>query len=219
MSPNAAAPRDVPSQSDLACSPEKLMKSKFLLLIVSAALPLTAVAEKLNIRTGTWEITATTQMSGAPAPPPELLEKMTPQQRAEIVAAYKAEAAKGPQTEVTRECITTEDVEQPFKSAGAEDCTQEIVRTTRTTQEARLVCTGAYQGSGVLRVTAPNPEAMTASLDLRAGEGRDQMTIKAQMQGRWLAEDCEDEDAYDEDLDDEGDTPAPDEYDEPEDEQ
>ena len=194
------------------------MHSKLVLpvsLCVMASLAADA-QQKLDIRTGTWEITATTHMSGTPLSN-EMLQKMTPKQREEIQAAMRAEAAKGPQTEVTRECITAEEVERPFASAEIDDCSQEIVRTTRNTQEARLTCTGEYKGSGVLRVTAPNPETMTATLDLSAGDGPASFTVKSQMKGRWLAATCEDEDAYDE-SDDEDKT-APDEYDEPEDEQ
>lgn len=193
------------------------MNSKSLLpLAVCAALPFAAGGQdKLDIRTGTWEITATTHMSGTPLSN-EMLSKMTPEQRAEVQAAMREEAAKGPQTEVSRECITPEEVERPFASADLENCTQQIVRTTRTTQEARLQCTGEYKGSGLLRVTAPNPQTMTATLELSAGDGPSPFTIKAQMKGRWLAAACEDEDAYDES--DEEDAGAPDEYDEPEDE-
>jgi Protein of unknown function (DUF3617) len=191
------------------------MKLKAVALLGCGLFALVAsAADKLDIRTGTWEVTATTHMSGTPLSR-EMLGKMTPQQRAEIEAAMKAEAAKGPQTEVTRECITTDDVEQPFKSASTEDCTQSISRTTRTTQEVRLVCTGEYKGTGLLRVNAPNPESMTATLDLRAGEAPEAFTIKSQMKGRWLTAQCEDEDAAEED---EEDTSAPDEYDESEEE-
>ena len=193
------------------------MNSKSLLpLAVCAALPFAAGGQdRLDIRTGTWEITATTHMSGTPLSN-EMLSKMTPEQRAEVQAAMREEAAKGPQTEVSRECITPEEVERPFASADLENCTQQIVRTTRTTQEARLQCTGEYKGSGLLRVTAPNPQTMTATLELSAGDGPTPFTIKAQMKGRWLAAACEDEDAYDES--DEEDAGGPDEYDEPEDE-
>jgi hypothetical protein len=191
------------------------MNTKGVMVLALTGLAYAAsAAEKLDIRTGTWEVTATTQMSGMPLSD-EMLGKMTPEQRAEIQAAMRAEAAKGPQTEVTRECITAEDVERPFESASGEDCKQTIVRTTRTTQEARLVCTGEHKGEGLLRVNASNPETMTATLDLRAGDGPNAFTIKAQMKGRWLSAACEDEDAQ-EDEDEDG--SAPDEFDEPEDE-
>ncbi|MGH8176389.1 MAG: DUF3617 domain-containing protein [Steroidobacter sp.] len=198
------------------------MKAKSLTKLLAlwalcAVAPLAMAAEKIDIRPGTWEITATTHMSGAPTVSQDLLSKMTPQQRAELEAAFKAEAAKGPQTEVSRECITAEEAERPFKAAEREGCTQIITRTTRTTQEARLVCTGENKGSGMLRVTAPNPETMTAAFELRSGDGPDAMTIKSQMKGRWLTAECEEDDSYDEEFEDE-DASAADEYDEPEDE-
>ena len=135
-----------------------------------------------------------------PPLPKEVLDQMTPQQRAEMQAALKAESAKGPQTDVDRECITEKDIEHPFDSADSEDCKQTIVTTTRTTQEVRLVCTGEHKGTGTLKVTTPTPTTMTGLLDMRAGDGKDAMTIKAQMKGRWLAADCGDEaDSDDED--------------------
>ena len=51
-----------------------------------------------------------------------MLDKMTPAQRAEMEAAMKKEAAKGPQTETERECITEKDLENPFES-DTEGCT------------------------------------------------------------------------------------------------
>lgn len=192
------------------------MNAKRLVPLALAAAACGASAdEKLNIRTGTWEITATTEMSGIPLPR-DMLDQMTPEQRAQVESALKSEAARGPRTEVTRECITQEDLERPFNPSDAEGCRQTIVRTTRTTQEARLECTGEQKGSGLLRVSAPNPETMTATLDMRAGEGPEAFTIKAQMKGRWLSVQCEDEDAEEPE---EEDLSAPDEYDEPEDEQ
>ena len=170
--------------------------------------------ERLDIRTGSWEITSTTQITGTPMSR-DMLTKMTPQQRAEIEAAMKAEAAKGPQTEVTHECVTAEDLGRPFASADTKECTQSIARTTRTTQEVRLECSGERKGSGLLRVSAPNPQAMTATLDLRAGDGAAAFTVKSQMKGKWLGPKCEDEDAPE---NDETDDSAPDEFDEPEDE-
>lgn len=171
-------------------------------------------ADRIDLRTGTWEVTATTHMSGMLLSREELA-KMTPQQRAQIEAAMKEEAAKGPQTEVTRECITAEDLERPFASADMEQCASTLVRTSRTTYEGQLECTGERKGGGLLKVNAPTPEAMTATFELRSGEGRDAFTIRSQMKGRWLSSQCDDEDAPE---DDEEDASSPDEFDEPEDE-
>lgn len=185
------------------------------LLTASGALTLAlaaSAADKIDLRTGTWEVTATTHMSGMPLSREELA-KMTPQQRAQIETAMKEEAAKGPQTETTRECITAKDLERPFASADMEHCASTLVRTSRTTYEGHLECTGERKGGGVLKVNAPTPEAMTATFELRSGEGRDAFTLTSQMKGRWLSAQCEDEDAPEED---EEDSSSPDEFDEPE---
>jgi Protein of unknown function (DUF3617) len=167
----------------------------FLVATAFLGLPLmAAAADRLNVKTGLWEITSVTHISGMPPLPAELLAKMTPKQRADMEAAFRAENAKGPQTDVDRECITEADLEKPFQSADSEDCKQTIVQSSRTSQEVRLVCTGEHNGSGTFRINTPTPESMAGVLDLKAGDGANSMTIKSQVKGRWLGPDCGDED-------------------------
>lgn len=161
-----------------------------------------AGAEKLNVKLGLWEITSLTRFSGMPPLPKDLLDKMTPQQRAEMAAKIKAASEEEPEPEVRSECITQEDLDKPFASANAEECTQTVVRTTRNTQEMRLLCTGKTKGSGTFRVTTPTPETMTGDLDLKVGEGDSIMTLNGKIKGRWLGADCGDEDDSN-DVDDE----------------
>ena len=174
----------------------------------TAALILVALtaagADRLNVKVGLWEITSISRFSGMPPLPKEVLDKMTPQQRADMEAKVKAAAAEEPEPEVSSECITQEDLEKPFNSANAEECTQTIVNTTRNTQEIRLVCTGKVKGSGTFRVTTPTPDTMTGDLNLKVGEGANSMTVTSKIKGRWLGADCGDED--DDGVDDEDET-------------
>jgi hypothetical protein len=183
---------------------------KILKYPAAAALTLVALtaagADKLNVKVGLWEITSISRFSGMPPLPKEVLDKMTPQQRADMEAKIKAAAAEEPEPEVSSECITQEDLEKPFNSANAEECKQTIVRTTRTTQEIRLVCTGKTKGSGTFRVTSPTPETMTGDLDLKVGEGANVMSITSKIKGRWLGADCGDEDDDGNNDEDETDT-------------
>lgn len=165
----------------------------------ACAAPLVAAADTLDVKPGLWEITSSHSISGIPPMPKELLDKVTPEQRAEMETAFRKEAAKGPQTDTERECITQKDVEQPFDMGNAKDCTQTVVRTTRTTQEVRLTCKGELKGSGVMRVTTPTPETMTGTLELQLGDGQDAMKVKSQLSGRWLGPDCGDEDEAEDD--------------------
>jgi hypothetical protein len=175
------------------------------LLIACAA----SGADRLNIRPGEWEITSKTQMSGAFLPN-ETLAKMTPQQRAQLEASMREQANR---EEVERECVTEKEIQQPFGGADLEknDCRQSMVQTSRTTQEVRFVCTGERKGSGVLKLNAPDPKRMTATVELRGGEGAETYLIRTQMSGRWLSDQCEEEDeddSYDDesngDYDEEG---------------
>jgi hypothetical protein len=164
------------------------------LLSCCCVAPLAVAADKLDVKPGLWEITSTHQITGIPPMPKEWQEKVTPEQRAAMETAFKKEAEKGPQTDTDRECITKQKAEQPFDVGDTKDCTQTVVRTTRTTQEVHLSCKGEYQGTGVLRITTPTPETMTGTLDLQLGEGKDAMKVKSQLKGRWLGPDCGDED-------------------------
>ena len=187
------------------------LRMPIVLLGCCCVAPLAVAADKLDVKPGLWEITSTHQISGIPPMPKEWQEKVTPEQRAAMETAFKKEAEKGPQTDTDRECITKQQAAQPFDVGDTKDCTQTVVRTTRTTQEVHLSCKGEYKGNGVLRVTTPTPETMTGTLDLQLGEGKDAMKVKSQLKGRWLGPDCGDEDdeendsrTDDEDEDDQG---------------
>ncbi|HEY7641830.1 MAG TPA: DUF3617 domain-containing protein [Steroidobacteraceae bacterium] len=168
------------------------LRTRIVLLAGCCAAPLALAADKLDVKPGLWEITSSHQISGIPPMPKDWADKVTPEQRAQMEAAFRAEAQKGPQTDTERECITQKDMEKPF-DIGEKDCTQTVVRTTRTTQEVRLTCNGQMKGSGVLRVTTPTPETMTGTLDLQLGDGKDPMKVKSELKGRWLGPDCGDE--------------------------
>jgi hypothetical protein len=154
-------------------------------------------AEQLNIKTGLWEITSTTQMSGTPQLPKEVTAKMTPEQRARLEADMKS-AAKDAKKSTDRSCITQKDIQNPFHGSN-ENCKQSIVRTTSTTQEVNLVCNGEPKGTGFIRITTPTPETMTGVMDIRMGDGKDSLNLKANLTGRWLGADCGDEADHDQD--------------------
>jgi hypothetical protein len=160
-----------------------------------------AYAETLNVKLGLWEITSFTETRGMPPLPKELLDKLTPEQRRKMEADIKAEQAQGPDKDTDRECVTQKDLERPFETSNAKECKQTIVTTTRTSQEVRIVCTGGMPGSGQLKVSAPSPEKMSGLLDMKLGDGAGAMTIKSQLQGRWLSSDCGDEADSDDDAD------------------
>src|SRR5688500_1134966 len=147
-----------------------MMKMKLPFLIAAALMCATAHGEPLNVKVGLWETTWVTQTQGLPPLPKELLDSMSPEQRKKMEADLRAEQAK-PDTATDRECITKEELERPFKPSNTQECTHTNVAATRTTQEVRIVCSGGLPGSGTLKVTAPNPETLTGSMNLKLGAG------------------------------------------------
>jgi hypothetical protein len=183
-----------------------MLKTTAIAALTLTALSVAAAApERLNVKLGLWEMTSIMRFSGVPPLPKEVMDKMTPQQRAKLAADLKAASEEEPEPETSSECITQEDLDKPFKSA-AEDCTSTVVRSSRTSQEFRMVCTGKTKGSGTFIVNTPTPETMNGTLDLKAGEGADAFVIKGTIKGRWLGADCGDEDDGDDVTDDEEDT-------------
>jgi hypothetical protein len=67
------------------------------LSIILLAGSLAWAAQGLNVRTGLWQMTYTTQDSGAPSMPKEGLDKLTPEQRARLAASQQKNTQQGPQ--------------------------------------------------------------------------------------------------------------------------
>jgi hypothetical protein len=181
------------------------VRSSLVLVSLGAMSAAATAAEKLKVKLGLWEMTSSTETQGMPPLPKELLDKLSPEQRKKMEADIRAEQTKGPEKDTDRECITQRDLDRPLEPDNAKDCKHTIVSSTRTSQEVHIVCTGGMPGSGSLKVSAPSPERMTGSMDLKLGEGAQVMTIRAQLQGRWLSSDCGEE-AEDDDQEDSDDT-------------
>src|SRR5579862_2888392 len=95
---------------------ENLMIAR-IFLALSATLVAAAWAADttpLNVKTGEWEVTTSTESSGQLPIPEEMLNKLTPEQRARMEAAMKARGAGGPRTSVRKNCVKKEDLDKAF---------------------------------------------------------------------------------------------------------
>src|SRR5581483_11215497 len=112
-------------------SPSKsLLKGDFMRSVAVAMVLLLGSAawgEKLpfNVKTGLWETTSTLPMS------PELLAKLTPEQRARVEAALKGEANNGkPTTRTYKSCLTKEQLDRGTAFNNTKECTETPVTST-----------------------------------------------------------------------------------------
>lgn len=169
-------------------------------LLSLALFPLLAAAatERMNIKPGLWEITS--QSSGAPAMSPErqaqmdaAMARMSPEMRARMEAARKQQAAP----QVTKSCITKEDVDRPFdfnNDKSQQNCTYTALKGTSTMQEVRVECSiGERKSTGIFHVEAPTPTAWNGTMDVTvSGKGSNDIKVKNTMSGKWLGADCGD---------------------------
>jgi hypothetical protein len=168
---------------------EWLMKKSSFIFTGLALSSLVFAAERLNVKTGLWEITASTVTQGVPPIPAEVLSKMTAEQRAQLEGVFGSGEGK-PHTHTSKECVTEEDLAQPFSANGDKNCVSTVVKSTSTSQEVDVSCRGEIGGKGKLRINTPTPESMTGDFEIQAGGGGEAMTIRTQLKGRWLSGSC-----------------------------
>jgi uncharacterized protein DUF3617 len=162
---------------------------------VVAALP--AVADDhtpLAVKPGLWQMTSDTQHSGAPPIPPEALAKMSPEQRQKMEQIMQG--ATAPRHRVDKRCVTAEDIKKGFDGMdrlGRGQCTQKVTTSSATLRAGTFACTGqGNNSSGSYRFEAKSPQSVVLNWNVTMTNGGNTMTMKNDMQGKWLAADCGD---------------------------
>ena len=81
-----------------------IVKSSLIGAVITLSLALSAAdkTQPLNLELGLWQMTYTIDRGSAVSIPPELLAKLTPEQRARTEARLKARAAQGPHMDSKR---------------------------------------------------------------------------------------------------------------------
>lgn len=143
----------------------------------------------LDIRPGNWEGTMTSQRSGSPAIPPEILAKMTPEQQAALQARMKERESQGPLKTVRNHCVTKEDL-QKLLTFGDDrgSCRKTIVSASSSKQEFRIECTNSgIKVAGTVRIEAIDPEHLKFTSQILSG---DTMKIATTGTAKWIGAEC-----------------------------
>ena len=143
-------------------------------------------AGAFDIKTGAWEVTSTTAMSGIPIPK-DALDKMPPAQRAKMEAAMAARAGKA-NSHTSTTCVTKLDLErgQLLKSEDAK-CTRIVISQTASRYEMEETCTGPDPSKTHAKFDAKSSESYMAIMDRQQGDGG---KVHVEMSGRWLSAAC-----------------------------
>jgi hypothetical protein len=151
-----------------------------------------ASAASLDVATGLWEVTSQGETSGMPPIPPEALAHMTPEQQQKVKAAMAEAIGRSGQPTVTRACITQQQLDRGLHFSPREqpNCKQTTLNTSAHTMDAHMICTGEQRANGNLHVEATDRHAITGDFDFVSSDGKNTITIKRTLAGKWLSSDC-----------------------------
>jgi hypothetical protein len=153
----------------------------------------------MDVKTGQWETTVTSQMSGLPqaaqkmpAIPPEQLAQLPPEQRARIEAALKQAGA--PRTTTSKTCVKKTDLAKlNVNNDQNKNCKTTLVNSSRTRQELHMDCdiNGAKQ-TGAIVIEALNSESIKFNVQVAAGNSGPPMNVTINGTSKWLGATCTD---------------------------
>ena len=146
----------------------------------------------LNIKPGLWESTRTIQTTGAMPIPAELMNRLTPEQRARMEERMKAHSSGHSNTTTEKHCVTKEDLEKDrLKLAEAKECTTTVLNSTSSSVRAKLVCdTEGMHASGNLELIAADPEHLNGSYHSTMNGNGHTMNVEGTWASKWLGASC-----------------------------
>ena len=147
----------------------------------------------LNIKTGLWQTTSTTTITGGIGIPPEMAARLTPAQRAQAEAALKKQANGVPRTHTYKSCLKDKNLnEDPFQDKNGEfKCKETVIKSTGTDMVVRATCTnGSIKGNVHMVVHANSSAHVTSKGNMTALVGGRTMHSVIKMDSKWLGPTC-----------------------------
>jgi hypothetical protein len=154
----------------------------------------TVKLQSLNIKPGLWESTRTIKRTGEMPIPAELLNRLTPEQRARMEERMKANSGGHSSTVTEKHCITREDLERDrLKIAEAKECTTTVVNSTSTNLKGKMVCeTAGMHATGTLELVAVDAEHVNGSYHSTVDGNDHTMNMEGTWTSKWLGSTCGD---------------------------
>jgi len=147
--------------------------------------------QPLNIKLGLWETTTTTKRAGAPPISPEMLARLTPEQRARLEQRISANSGGITNTTTDKHCVTKEDVEKADFGQGKGDCTYSIETSTSTHGKGSYSCNvEGMNVNGTLDITASDPEHISGSSHGSLNGGNQTMNVESTFTSKFLSSSC-----------------------------
>jgi cytochrome c-type biogenesis protein CcmH/NrfG len=150
--------------------------------------------QPLDLKPGLWDISLTVKSTGLPPLSPEVLQKLTPAQRAQIDAQATKRETEGPRITRKRSCLQEKDLAQPQMFAfGSErlDCKQTVTSASRTRQEIHIDCgKGTVMGGGTVLIEVLDENNAKVTSEWSAMDGSRTIKMSSTAKLKWLGADC-----------------------------
>jgi len=157
----------------------KTLFAAMICLLASVAFAVAGKFQPLNVKTGLWQVTETSTVSGLP-----------PQMAAIMQAA--------PPTRTYKTCVTTKELNaNPWANGPNEKCTWTVLNSTSSDMELRGSSCAAFRDQGMrtdfhLKIHALDSENVKASVQgTSTGNGID-VNLNGTYTGKWLGATCAD---------------------------
>jgi len=163
--------------------------------ILSVAVYASSNYQPLRVKVGLWETTTTTTRHGAIPVPPDLLARLTPDQRARIEAKLKADADGKTTTRTSKNCLTQAQLEDGRLYENRDlECKQTIDDSTPTTLNAHWDCAmdSGVKGSGQAHFEAASPTSVSGAIHISFSMGGHPVDSETTMSSKWLGPACGD---------------------------
>jgi hypothetical protein len=147
----------------------------------------------MDVKLGLWETTMRNLTDMSSMMPPEVLARLTPEQRAKMEGAM---GRGGSGATTTKHCVTKDTINEALASANTNNarmnCTRTFVTSTSTKQVIHMECTsGPMKTSGDIQVEVIDRENTKGSMVMTSGGGRGG-NMKMEWTTKWLGADCGD---------------------------
>jgi hypothetical protein len=146
----------------------------------------------LDIKVGLWEVTTTVTTSGQMPLPPDLMSKLTPEQRSKMEERMKAQSGGKSKTTTRKECITKEKL-QEGTAFGEEkkSCTRNVITSTSSKTDMRVECTEqGIKTDGTFQVEALSAESVKGSAHVKTFDSGHTMNVNSTYAGKWIGGTC-----------------------------
>jgi len=148
-------------------------------LLCSPALMRAQAPERLDIKLGLWKTTTLTETSGQPPIPQDVLDRLTPEQKAKMAEHMKESFA--PKTVVGHHCVTQADLDKmTFAKPESKSCTSSNLRSTSRVQDANITCgNGAVKTTGTVHIEALDRQNLKGSFKMITTDGAHTMHMNS----------------------------------------